>query len=175
MDKKSIEKVKVKDLEVGDEVVLKGKEGTWKVAKKTKDGVDLSHTTKQGSMFKGADDGDIEGKVVNRSENVTQSESLKKQPKQKPLRIKKVAVSLLRMNVIQSENLTTEETEIANELKITEDEAKRAKSASPKRTRKSKPIVETIESEKQRLLKIATIPNEQPMLSKPSKQQKNLF
>jgi len=68
-DKKSIEKVKVKDLEVGDEVVLKGKEGTWKVAKKTKDGVDLSHTTKQGSMFKGADDGDIEGKVVNRSEN----------------------------------------------------------------------------------------------------------
>jgi len=68
-DKKSIEKVKVKDLEVGDEVVLKGKEGTWKVAKKTKDGVDLSHTTKQGSMFKGADDGDIDGKVVNRSEN----------------------------------------------------------------------------------------------------------
>ena len=84
-DKKSIEKVKVKDLEVGDEVVLKGKEGTWKVDKKTKDGVDLTHTTKQGAVYRGADDGDVEGKVVIRSENVTQTENSALKDVEKPI------------------------------------------------------------------------------------------
>jgi len=43
--------------------------------------------------------------------------------------------------------LSQQEKEISKELKITENEAKRARAAKPKRTRKSKPIVEAIESE----------------------------
>lgn len=43
--------------------------------------------------------------------------------------------------------LTPEETTITEEIKITQDEAKRAKQASPKRTRKSKDITAVIESE----------------------------
>lgn len=94
---------------------------------------------------------DRRGKKLTEQELIQHWESITgSKPKEAPIEIKsklkKLQDKVLKAQTVKSE-LTPEEKETAKELNIKEDEAKRAKSTNPQRTRKSKPIVEAIESE----------------------------